>query len=171
MSEQPLGIPAWIKALAGLAGLVLIVNGAFVWISLSGRRDLVRKDYYQAGLEQDARLARRALAASHRVGLDLAAGRWRVSAARAPQVSGTLPPETSAWPDLEGSLCRVSLRRPEDGREDKSVELPWVGGTGESGAWEGPGPGLRRGRWEVLIEWERDGRVFMESAFERFEGM
>ena len=40
----------------------LVVNAAFVWIALSGRRDLVRKDYYAAGLEQDARLARRALA-------------------------------------------------------------------------------------------------------------
>lgn len=169
MGSREEGLPLWIKALMGLAVLVLVVNVAFVWLSLSGRRDLVRKDYYAAGLEQDARLARRALAASHRIEVDLAEGAWRVSAARAPQVSGQLPQDSSAWPSLENSRCRISVRRPEDGREDRSLELGWSGGSLEAGTWEARGPDLRRGRWDVLVEWERDGKVFMESAFDRFE--
>lgn len=170
MDREAPGMPAWIKALLGLAALVLVANAAFVWVSLSGNRDLVRKDYYRAGLEQDARLSRRALAASHRIEVDLAGGAWRVRAARTPQVSGELPPGSAAWPALEGARCRISLRRPEDGREDRELELTWTGGSREEGSWEAPGPALRRGRWDVLVEWERDGEVFMESAFERFLG-
>jgi hypothetical protein len=163
------GMPAWMKALIGVAALAFVVNIAFVWVSLSGRRDLVRKDYYAAGLEQDARLARRALAASHRIEVALAEGAWSVSAARPSPVSGQLPPEGAAWPALEGARCRISLLRPEDGREDRALELAWSGGSEAAGSWKAAGPDLRRGRWDVLVEWERDGEVFMESAFERFE--
>lgn len=168
MGDREPGLPAWIKALIGLAVLVLVVNTAFVWVSLSGRRDLVRQDYYAAGLGQDARLARRALAASHRIELDLTNGAWSVSAARLPRVPDALPSDASAPPSLDSSRCRVSVRRPEDGREDRVLELAWSGGSEAAGTWRAEGPALRRGRWDVLVEWERDGEVFMESAFERF---
>lgn len=168
MADRKEGVPAWMKALGGLAVLVVVVNAAFVWVSLSDRRDLVRKDYYAAGLEQDARLARRALAASHRIELDLADGAWTVSAERLPQVPGELLSDTVPPPSLESARCRVSVQRPEDGREDRSLELAWAGGSQEAGSWKAAGPDLRRGRWDVLVEWERDGEVFMESAFERF---
>lgn len=158
MAEATRGLPLWIKALAAFAALALAANAAFVWASLSGRRDLVRQDYYAAGLEQDARLARRALAARHRV--ELATGpSWSVAAAPL----GTGAPA----PGLEGSTCRVSFRRPEDGREDRAATLAWTGGTAGAHHWEGPGHPLRKGRWDALIEWERDGKVFMESALER----
>lgn len=173
MEDGQTGVPGWIKALAAVAGLALIANGAFVWLSLSGRRDLVRKDYYQAGLEQDARLARRALAAGYRIDLSLGAGSWTVTAARSdgnaaarnPGDSASRPP--APWVYLEGSLCKASFSRPEDGREDRVVELAWADGTDREGAWSGPASHLRSGHWDVLLEWERDGKVFMESAFSR----
>lgn len=159
MAEETRGLPPWIKALFAFAALAFAANAAFVWASLSGRRDLVRRDYYAAGLEQDARLARRALAARHH--LELVAGReWSVAAA--PPVDG------GSRPALEGADCRVSFRRPEDGREDRAATLAWTGGSAGAHRWAGPGHPLRRGRWDVLIEWERDGKVIMESALERF---
>lgn len=160
MDAGQTGIPGWIKALAAIAGLALIANGTFVWLSLSGHRDLVRKDYYQAGLEQDARLARRALAAGHRIDLTVDAGTWTVTAAR-------LDDGAAAWVSLEGAVCKASFSRPEDGREDRAAELAWIDGTARVGVWRGPASPLRNGHWDVLLEWERDGRVFMESAFAR----
>jgi hypothetical protein len=182
MTEKPpSGVPFWIKALAALAVLALLANGVFIWLSLKGRRDLVRQDYYQAGLEQDARLARRALAAAHSVELAAEGGEWVVRASRLPGIpaatgqAGAPPategvPSPEGAPSLEGAACRISFQRPEDGREDRAAELAWAGGTTTEGVWRGPAAQLRKGLWNILIEWERDGKVFMESAFPRTFG-
>lgn len=178
MASRKEGLPPWILALIALAALGLLANGAFVWISLTGRRDLVRPDYYQAGLEQDARLARRALAAAHDVELTAEGGEWIVRASRrGDPASGSPEDQAPAAPgaagnraSLEGAACRVTFQRPEDGRLDASAALAWAGGSEDDGTWRGPAAPLRKGRWDVLIEWERDGEVFMESAFPRFFG-
>lgn len=177
-----------------MVGLILaaaLANAAMVWLSLQGRRDLVRSDYYQAGLEQDARLARRALADAHAASLSMDGGEWTVTAngtAPGPETTppqgqlpaagnaGGIPPASRAAPSLPapglaadmlpGSVCRVRLSRPEDGRLDRVVDLAWV--EGSRGLWRGPGIGLKTGRWDVLVEWEKDGKVFMESAFPRY---
>jgi hypothetical protein len=164
------GIPPWILALIALAALGLLANGAFVWISLTGRRDLVRPDYYQAGLEQDARLARRSLAAAYDVELVAEGGEWIVRASRRTGLPSATPGDAGTRPSLEGTACRVTFQRPEDGRLDASATLAFAGGSAERGTWRGPAEALRKGRWDVLIEWERDGEVFMESAFPRFFG-
>ncbi len=194
MASRKEGIPPWILALIALAVLGLLANGAFVWISLTGRRDLVRPDYYQAGLEQDARLARRALAAAHDVELSAEGGEWIVRASRRGDPGsaslrnpGTASPRdpasaspgdptpaanvvTGTRPSLDGATCRITFQRPEDGRLDASTTLAWAEGSADEGTWRGPAASLRNGRWDVLIEWERDGEVFMESAFPRFFG-
>lgn len=175
MAEPEIGMPAWIKALIGLACLVFAANGAMVWMSLSGRRDLVRQDYYEAGLEQDARLARRSLAAAFDIEFNESDGAWKVTVAERtggmpsgipPAVGdGTRPRAASPLPSLEGSRCRIRFQRPEDGRLDWTTELAWAGGSPGIAAWRGPATTLRKGHWDVLIEWERNGEVFMETAF------
>lgn len=154
------GVPLWIKALGLLAILVAVANAAMVWFSLHGNRDLVRRDYYQAGLDQDGRIARRSQAAAFSVSLKLDGPEWTVTAAPSSPASATGP-----TPALEGARCTVHLRRPDDGRLDRVVELSW---SPEQGAWRGPGFPLRRGHWDILVEWQRDGVVFMEHADARF---
>jgi hypothetical protein len=176
MEKTDTGLPPWIKALITIAVLALLANGIFIWMSLSGRRDLVRRDYYQAGLEQDARLARRALAAAHSVVLEAEGGEWVVRASRLPglPLDAPAPTGTQTSPagatSLEGAACRVSFQRPEDGREDRIAELAWAGGTTTEGTWRGASAPLRKGLWNILIEWEREGKVFMEAAFPRSIG-
>jgi hypothetical protein len=160
VAEDTSKLPPWIKALVGLAVLAALANGAMVWFSLNGHRDLVRSDYYQAGLEQDARMARRSLADGHGIRLTLKEGLWRVDM-DGPE--GAPPP--AAW------KCRISLQRPDDSREDRVVELRWQDAPGagrHAGAWQGVGVPLRKGRYDILIEWEKDGRIFMETAFPRY---
>lgn len=170
MGSRQEGLPPWILALLALAALGLVANGAFVWISLTGRRDLVRPDYYQAGLEQDARLARRSLAAAHEVELAAEGGEWIVRASRRTDPPASATGHAGTPPSLEGAACRVTFQRPEDGRLDAAAALAWAGGSAERGTWRGPAAPMRKGRWDVLIEWERDDEVFMESAFPRFFG-
>jgi hypothetical protein len=158
MAEETSKLPLWIKALAAMAVLAFLANGIMIAYALGGRRDLVRADYYQAGLEQDARMARRALAAGHGIRLDLRDGAWTV------ELTGA-----TAQGDPYGWECRVRLQRPEDGREDRAASLGWRGLSAEGAAvWTGKGQPLRKGRYDVLIEWEKDGKVFMETAFPRF---
>jgi hypothetical protein len=159
MAEVSSKLPLWIKALAAMAVLAFLANGIMIAFALGGRRDLVRADYYQAGLEQDARMARRALAAGHGIRLSLQDGAWTVELTAAAGADG----------DPSGWGCRVRLQRPDDGREDRSAELGWRGVTVEGAAvWQGDGHPLRKGRYDVLIEWEKDGEVFMETAFHRY---
>jgi hypothetical protein len=158
MAEETSKIPLWIKALASLAVLTFLANGIMIAYALGGRRDLVRGDYYQAGLEQDARMARRALAAGREIRLSLQGGSWRVELGGATDLG-----DPAAWE------CRVRLQRPDDSREDRSAGLRWAGGTAAGAAtWHGKGHPLRKGRYDVLIEWEKDGKVFMETAFPRY---
>ena len=144
-------LPNWIKALGGLILAAALANGAMVWFSLSGHRDLVRSDYYQAGLQQDARMARRALADGYRIELTAVPGGWSVRA------------EPAKGP-VAGSTCRVRFIRPDDGRRDRTASLQWVE---DRGRWEGPSDPIGPGRWDILIEWDKDGKTIMESAFAR----
>lgn len=165
MAEEASVLPPWMKVLGTLVLTAFLANGAMVWLSLRGHRDLVRSDYYQAGLAQDARMARRALADSQGISLSTGAADWivRVESRDSAAYEGSAAAVAAGLP---GSLCRVRFSRPDDGREDRSVELAW-GGNGNS-SWQGPGVPLRAGQWDVLIEWEKDGKVFMESAFPRY---
>ena len=52
------GAPRWLLALAAMMLIMLVANGIMVWLSLRGHRDLVRPDYYDAGLDQDKTMAR-----------------------------------------------------------------------------------------------------------------
>jgi nitrogen fixation protein FixH len=156
MADQTSRPPLWIKALAGLMALAFAANAAMVWMSQRGRRDLVRPDYYAAGLAEDARMARRAAAAGYRIALAPTAEGWRVEAA---PVQGISPAAVA------GTRCRVAFRRPEDDREDRILSLAWTGEESGAGRWEGTGARLKPGRYDVTVEWERDGETFMEKSF------
>jgi hypothetical protein len=155
MAEETSKIPGWIKALAGLVALVFVANAAMLRAALGGRRDLVRTDYYDAGLAEDARRERLAASAPFDVAMGPSGGTWSVELRRKPGLE-------ASGPDLAGTRCRLAVLKPDDRRLDRVVDLAWAdGGTPR---WVGAAPGLRKGHWEVTLTWERDGRAFMEAA-------
>lgn len=153
------GLPHSIKALAAIFILALAVNAAMVYMSQRGNRDLVRPDYYAAGLDEDARIARRAMAAAFNIAILPAGTTWSLVAT----------PRGETPTALAGSRCRLDFRRPEDGRWDRSLDLAW----GDNRDGEGPGGGrwsgrdaeVRPGRYDVTATWDRDGESFMETTF------
>jgi hypothetical protein len=150
--------PVWLLALAGMMLVMFFANGIMVWLSLSGHRDLVRSDYYDAGLDQDATMARAALSREPGMEVDFIrdASGWAV--------------ETAA-DVLKAATCRVLLYRPDNRGEDRILE--W-GRPLESSLrpdrvfWKGPVPALRRGHWEARLVWEVDGKAVMEKPY-RFQ--
>lgn len=149
------GFPRWGHALIGLLALMFGANGLMVWLSSRGHRDLVRADYYDAGLDQDAVIARNGLA--REPGMEVAfrrdASAWRVE---------------SASPLLRNAVCTVGLYRPDDGSEDRILKLglprPAAGEPGPN-VWSAPGPSLRKGVWVARFVWEVDGKAIMEESY------
>lgn len=148
--------PVWLLSLAGMMLVMLFANGIMVWLSLRGHRDLVRTDYYDAGLDQDATMARTAL--SRAPGMDVVFFRadsgWQAEATAEA---------------LKSATCRVMLYRPDNRAEDRILDWgapsapPAVPGRM---VWKGPVPTLRRGRWEALLVWEVDGKAVMEKPYQ-----
>jgi hypothetical protein len=146
----------WLLALAGMMLIMFFANGIMVWLSMRGHRDLVRPDYYDAGLDQDAAMARTAL--SRKPGMEVAfirdASGWQAEATA----------ET-----LKAATCRVMLYRPDNRGEDRILEWgtprPSLAAPGRS-IWKGPVPSLRRGHWEARLVWEVEGEAVMEKPYQ-----
>ena len=149
------GFPRWGFALVALLLLMLGANGSMVWLSSRGHRDLVRSDYYDAGLDQDGIMARNGMA-------------------RLPGMHVTLHRDGKAWRAesgsglLRGAVCKIRLYRPDDGREDKVLNLgasrPMADAAGRI-AWVAPSAVLRRGFWIAQLVWEENGKSIMEESF------
>ena len=150
------GLPRSVIALAGLVALVAVANGIMVWLASSGRHDLVRNDYYEAGLELDATMARMNLARAP--GMDLSFRRdgniWRVE---------------TGFASLRTAKCKARLYRPDNETEDRDLDLgashPSSGDTGRS-VWSVPSPTLRSGYWVVHLTWEKMEKPVMEESFQ-----
>lgn len=145
------GIPPWALALAAMMLLMFGFNGYMIWLSSHDRRDLVRADYYDAGLDEDRTMARNALArAAGRVELRMQPEGW----------------EVEAGADLSGSaICRAHFYRPDDGREDRVLVLTRSEGDARGRAlWKGPRIDFRRGLWIVNLVWEDNGSPRSEAT-------
>lgn len=147
--------PVWLLALAGMMLIMLFANGIMVWLSLRGHRDLVRTDYYDAGLDQDATMARTALSGAPGMEIDFsrAASGWQAEATA----------ET-----LKAATCRVWLYRPDNRAEDRILEWGTPIASLEAPGrivWKGPVPSLRRGHWEARLVWEVEGKAVMEKPY------
>lgn len=140
-------IPLWIPALAAFMALVAAANVALVWLSGSGHRDLVRPDYYEAGLAQDSVIARAEGSAAWSKGVSLHPedGGWILEAPQAP---------------AGATGGNVRLYRPDDGRADREARLEKAG----DGRWTAAFPGLRRGRWIATVAWDEAGRILGEGS-------
>jgi hypothetical protein len=141
------GVPSWMAALGLFMCVVGIVNGSFVWLSSHGRRDLVRQDYYEAGLRQDSAIA--LAAAAGPVSLRRDGGDWLL--------------ETAAG-SASATGCLLRFYRPDDGRADREVRLRRAPTPAGREAWRGPAQALRSGQWLVTAVWERDGKDVREKT-------
>jgi hypothetical protein len=146
------GPPTWMIALGLFMVVVGLVNGVFVWLSSHGRRDLVRPDYYEAGLKQDSLIA--LSAASGPVTLRREGGDWLLETA-----AGSAP--------VTG--CRLRFYRPDDGRADREVHMRSAPAAAGREAWRGPAAAMRPGHWIVTAIWNRDGRDVRENTLRLME--
>jgi hypothetical protein len=149
------GLPVWMLALAALLLVMVGANGYMVWLSSHERHDLVRADYYDAGLQEDKTIALNA--ASHAAGhvvLRHTREGWEV--------------ETSA-DAIDAATCRAYFYRPDDDRQDHMIELSRAnprgsGGPSTGALWRASGADLRRGKWNVKLVWERSGEPVSETT-------
>lgn len=149
--SAPRGLPPWIIALGAFMAIVFGANGILIWLSSHGRHDLVRADYYDAGLQQDSLIARSAPAGS--MGLRRENGDWVVDA------------EGKA---IEATACKLHFYRPDDGRADMEIHLR--PGAGDQFSWRATAPDAKRGKWIVTAVWESKGAIVRESSSEYFAG-
>jgi len=132
--------------------VVGVVNGIFVWLS-NGRHDLVREDYYAAGLKQDSVIALNS--ATGPVTFRREGGEWRLENAE-----GTSP----------ATGCRLRLYRPDDDKADREVRLQRQPAEAGREAWKVAAPALRRGHWIATVVWDRDGVDVREFSLNLTEG-
>jgi hypothetical protein len=139
--------PLWMIVLGLFMVVVGIVNGAFIWLSSYGRHDLVRPDYYEAGLKQDSVIA--LAAAAGLVSLRHEGGDWVLETA-----AGAAAP----------SGCLLRFYRPDDGRADREVRLHSEPAPAGREAWRGPAEAMRRGHWLVTAVWNLGGKDVSEKT-------
>ena len=150
-----MGIPKWMLALGGLFFVMLIANACIIWLSSQGHRDLVRSDYYDAGLDQDKTIARTELGLTP--GMDISFGidsaGWQVA---------------SSSKILTTATCQIHFYRPDNGAEDKDLPMGLAAITSESPkrlVWKGAKVPLRQGYWVARLEWSENGKSLMEKSF------
>jgi hypothetical protein len=152
------GLPGLVIAMGALIVLVASANGVMVWLASHGKHELVRDDYYDAGLDLDGRMSRMETARAQ--GMDVS---FRHDGAfwRAETGSGS----------LGGTECKARLYRPDNEAEDMDLHLSGPRASAEDSSryiWSVPRPALRRGHWEVHLTWERAGKPVMEESFRIF---
>lgn len=147
--------PWWIAALAAFLVLVAGANAALVWLSGRGHRDLVRPDYYEAGLAQDSLIAR---TAGQRA--------WTASVAWRREGADWILEAPAAPAGFAGG--NVRLYRPDDGRSDRQTRLePMPDGAP---GWRARFAGLKPGRWIATFAWEsgsgavREGTLVLDAG-------
>jgi hypothetical protein len=148
-------MPKIVIALSAFMLLVLSVNGYMVWLSAKGHRDLVRPDYYDAGLEQDKIIARNNL--SQLNGMDL-----------------TFIQDSSGWKAevgsdlLKNSQCKVHWYRPDNKKDDLQLDLGMAQVSLKNPNrffWKGKNPVLKRGEWIARLVWLENGKPIMEKSY------
>jgi hypothetical protein len=147
-------IPKWTLALGAMLFLMVGANGAMVWLSTWGHRDLVRPDYYEAGLDEDGTMARNGLS-------------------RAPGMEAILLQDSQGWRAetgsrlLEKAACRVRFYRPDNGGEDVELDMGAARPSAEAPGrfvWKGAPVSLRRGYWIARMVWSENGKPVMEKS-------
>lgn len=133
--------------IAGFFLLVFVVNGVFVFVSLSSHPGTTTRDAYREGLEYNRVLER----AERQQALG-----WR---AEVLQQGGTVRMHVRDATDapVRGLVGSVHAGRPASDSEDRTLA------TVESapGTYEAEGPPLAPGRWAVVFEMrDRTGRRF-----------
>ncbi len=148
-------VPKSVIALGAMTLLMLGANGSMVWLSSRGHRDLVRPDYYDAGLDQDGIMA-------------------RTNLSRLPGMEVTLLRDSSGWKVETGAAvlkktkCNIRFYRPDNCEEDKTLDLGFSHSSLTDSSriiWKAASPSFRRGYWVAHLVWEEGAKSIMEKSF------
>jgi hypothetical protein len=152
------GMPGLAIAMGALIALVAVANGVMVWLASHGKHELVRGDYYDAGLDLDGSMMRMELARAP--GMDVSF-----------RHDGAFFRAETGFGSLRGTECKARLYRPDNQAEDRDLDLAGPSVSPEDSGryiWSAPRPALRRGYWDVRLTWERAGKPVMEESFRIF---
>lgn len=145
-------LPWWAIALGVTVLLMFVANGAMVWLSSHGNRDLVRTDYYDAGLEQDKSIARTQL--GHKIeiknSLEMGESYW------------SLVTDTVLLKSAQGT---VHLYRPDNRKEDTVLTLE-SSLENEKMNWKFKSLHLRQGKWIANFIWTDKNQPIAEKSYQ-----
>jgi len=149
-----LPLPWYAIALATMMLMMFAANGALLWYSSHGKHDLVRSDYYDAGLIQDKTIARNKL--SKTLGMEATLNRgkdfWTI---------------TSSAKSLRNTKCQIYLYRPENNQEDQVIEMQNSNQSeSDTTLWKHPSFNLRKGQWIAKVVWEANKIPVMEKSYQ-----
>lgn len=149
-----LSLPWYAIALSLMMLMMLGANGTLLWYSSHGTRDLVRNDYYDAGLLQDKTIARNTLAKSLGMEAPLTLGKdfWTIA---------------TGSKILKNTNCTIYLYRPENAKEDQVIEMQASHQSkSDSTIWKHSTLILRPGKWIAKIVWESNNQAVMEKSYQ-----
>jgi len=147
-------LPWYAIALALIMLMMFGANGALLWYSLHGTHDLVRHDYYDAGLLQDKIIARNTLAKSLGMEAPLTLGKdfWTIA---------------TGSKILKNTNCNIYLYRPENEKEDQVIAMQTLNQSeSDTTIWKHSALTLRSGKWIAKVVWESNKQAVMEKSYQ-----
>jgi hypothetical protein len=140
----------WPWAVVAVALLSVGLNLTLVIVASKSSPNLVRGDYYQAGIDYQREIdAVRALRSDW--SLDVSSSQLQLGAPSTVRVCAT---DADGGP-LEGAEVRAALVRTSDADADRHLELK--SGRGEAGCYEGTTDLVARGAWDLRVDLELEG--------------
>jgi len=156
-------IPLWMLFLGFCAFVALSSGLGLVYISSHTQHDLVREDYYQAGLHLDQQKLREAEFDSLNIQLNLT--EKNSSLVVETQEEGS--PDPALVTRLHSYTVKLFLQRPDDPSADRILALQIASNDIASNSlrWSVATPRLRKGRWNCRIVFEDQGQPKIENSF------
>ncbi len=159
--------PFWIIALGATAVFIILCCLGLVYVANHNMPNMVRNDYYEAGLHLDQQRGREMVFDSLHLRLSL-----------------TQEPDTLVLRGLGATLDSVTLnrlkslnvklvlQRPDDPSADREVvmQAEWSAAKNNLLVWKSPASLLRPGKWECQVLFESKDKPVMERSFTYFAG-
>ena len=160
-------IPFWIFALGATAFFIIICCLGLVYVANHNMPNMVRKDYYEAGVHLDEQRGREVSFDSLHLRLALTE---EPEALVLKGVGAEL--DSTVLVRLKSLQVKLFLQRPDDPAADRELVLlpAFLTASGNAPLWHVLAPSLRKGKWECQVVFAENGRPLMERSFSYYAG-
>ena len=159
--------PFWIIALWATAVFIIACCLGLVYVANHNLPNMVRNDYYEAGVHLDQQRGREAGFDSLHLRLALTETRDTLVLQG---IGATL--DSAALNRLKLFHVKLILQRPDDPAADRELVLlpEFVSASGSIPLWHVAASPLRKGKWECQVVFEDKDRPMLERSFSYFAG-